>query len=199
MISRRGFFSFLSGIGSAAAMIGSALPAASAELSLPNATPFEPVRVAGRVRWYDALKGYGFVTPDNGGADILLHVTCLRAGGYQTTHEGARIDCLALHRPNGMQVFRILSMEDSAAIEREEPEWDDSDRLEGGGVWEVRWYNRVRGFGFLSNKDSEIVFVNNRTIQQSGISFSEMRPGRSFVVRWKRTEKGKIATNVRRV
>lgn len=182
MISRRGFFSFLSGMGGAVAMIGSALPAASAD----DATPFEPVRVAGRVRWYDALKGYGFVTPDNGGADILLHVTCLRAGGYQTTHEGARIHCLALQRSNGLQVFRILTLE-------------DGDRLEGGGVWEVRQYNRVRGFGFLSNNDSEIVFVNNRTIQQSGISFSEMRPGRSFVVRWKRREKGKIATNVRRV
>ena len=48
--------------------------------------------------------------------DVLLHVTCLRAGGYQTAYEGARVHCQVLKRPRGLQAFRVLSMDESTAI-----------------------------------------------------------------------------------
>ena len=76
----------------------------------------EVFEVVGSIKWFDASKGYGFIVPDNGLADILLHVTCLRAGGYQTAYEGARIHAEVLRRPKGMQAFRILSMDESTAI-----------------------------------------------------------------------------------
>ena len=44
----------------------------------------EVFEIAGTIKWFDVSKGYGFIVPDNGLADVLLHVTCLRAGGYQT-------------------------------------------------------------------------------------------------------------------
>ena len=72
--------------------------------------------MAGSIKWFDASKGYGFIVPDNGLADVLLHVTCLRAGGYQTAYEGARVHCQVLKRPKGLQAFRILSMDESTAI-----------------------------------------------------------------------------------
>src|SRR5512145_1542434 len=71
---------------------------------------------AGTIKWFDASKGYGFIVPDNGLADVLLHVTCLRAGGYQTAYEGARVHCLVLKRPKGMQAYHIVSMDESTAI-----------------------------------------------------------------------------------
>jgi cold shock protein len=52
---------------------------------------------AGTIKWFDASKGYGFIVPDNGLTDVLLHVTCLRAGGYQVAYEGARVHCEVLH------------------------------------------------------------------------------------------------------
>src|SRR6476661_5488363 len=76
----------------------------------------EVFEVAGTIKWFDASKGYGFIVPDNGLPDILLHVTCLRAGGFQTAYEGARLHCEVLRRPKGMQAFRILSMDESSAI-----------------------------------------------------------------------------------
>src|ERR1700726_50386 len=79
-------------------------------------TPVDLIEVGGVIKWFDASKGYGFIVPDNGLADILLHVTCLRAGGYQTAYEGARVHCEVLRRPKGMQAFRILSMDESTAI-----------------------------------------------------------------------------------
>src|SRR4051812_49386315 len=75
-----------------------------------------PVEVTGAVKWVDGSNGYGFVVPDNGLPDVLLHVTCLRRDGFQTAYEGARIVAEVLQRPKGLQVFRILSMDESTAI-----------------------------------------------------------------------------------
>src|SRR3712207_9144517 len=58
--------------------------------SLPE-QPLELVQVSGRIKWFDVAKGFGFIIPDNGMPDVLLHVTCLRRDGYQAANEGARI------------------------------------------------------------------------------------------------------------
>src|SRR6202046_3685825 len=42
------------------------------------------VEISGVIKWFDASKGYGFIVPDNGWPDVLLHVTVLRRDGYQT-------------------------------------------------------------------------------------------------------------------
>src|ERR1700731_1389001 len=70
------------------------------------------VEVTGVIKWFDVSKGYGFIVPDNGMADVLLHVTCLRRDGHQTAYEGARIVCEVLARPKGLQAFRIVSMDE---------------------------------------------------------------------------------------
>jgi cold shock CspA family protein len=72
----------------------------------------EVFEIAGSIKWFDVSKGYGFIVPDNGLADVLLHVTCLRAGGYQTAYEGARVHCQVLKRPRGLQAFRVLWRKD---------------------------------------------------------------------------------------
>ena len=69
--------------------------------------------IAGTIKWFDVGKGYGFIVPDSGDGDILLHVTCLRRDGYQTAYEGARVVCEVLDRPRGLQAFRILSMDEN--------------------------------------------------------------------------------------
>src|SRR6476661_8820683 len=81
-----------------------------------NDPAVEVFEIAGTIKWFDVSKGYGFIVPDNGLADVLLHVTCLRAGGYQTAFEGARVHCQVLKRPRGLQAFRVLSMDESTAI-----------------------------------------------------------------------------------
>jgi len=72
----------------------------------------------GVIKWFDASKGYGFIVPDNGWPDVLLHVTVLRRDGYQTAYEGARLVCECVQRQKGYQAFRILSMDESTAIHR---------------------------------------------------------------------------------
>src|SRR4051795_5247773 len=49
------------------------------------------VEITGVIKWFEASKGSGFIVPDNGWPDVLLHVTVLRRDGYQTAYEGARL------------------------------------------------------------------------------------------------------------
>src|SRR6188508_3598777 len=74
------------------------------------------IEVVGAIKWFDVAKGFGFIVPDDGRPDVLLHVTCLRRDGFQTAYEGARVVCEALARPGGMQAFRIVSMDESTAV-----------------------------------------------------------------------------------
>ena len=79
--------------------------------------PVDLIEITGVIKWFDASKGYGFIVPDGGMADVLLHVTCLRRDGFQTAYEGARIVCEVLDRPKGLQAFRVISMDDSTAVQ----------------------------------------------------------------------------------
>jgi CspA family cold shock protein len=157
----------------------------------------EVTRLTGIIKWFDAVKGYGFITPDDGRPEILLHVTCLRACGYQTAFAGARVDCQVLRRPKGHQAFRILSMDDSTALTSQTYRRHVQVRAESD--WEyatVKWFNRVRGFGFLTcGEDKLQIFVHLETVRRSGLV--ELRPGQIVQVRWGMGSKGCMAAELR--
>ena len=81
--------------------------------------PEESVRISGRVKWFDAGKGYGFIVPDDnsrtGSRDILLHVTSLRHAGRENAAEGSVIVCDVVKRPKGWQVTDIVELDESTA------------------------------------------------------------------------------------
>ena len=74
------------------------------------------VEISGVIKWFDASKGYGFIVPDNGWPDVLLHVTVLRRDGFQTAYEGARLVCECVQRAKGYQAFRILSIDRKSVV-----------------------------------------------------------------------------------
>jgi cold shock protein len=114
------------------------------------------VEVPGVVKWFDASKGYGFVVPDNGMPDILLHIACLRRGGFQIAYEGARVIVEVLQRKRGLQAFRLISMDESSAkLPRASLRPRDSIRPTSGiERAQVKWFDRLRGFGFLTRAPS---------------------------------------------
>jgi CspA family cold shock protein len=83
----------------------------------------EPVRISGRVKWFDSGKGYGFIIPDNGAhtgsQDVLLHMTSLRSAGRDGAPEGSHIVCDVVRRAKGWQVAEIVEIDDSVALKRE--------------------------------------------------------------------------------
>lgn len=47
--------------------------------------------LTGRVKWFDATKGYGFIVPDGGGKDVFVHITAVQKAGYTNLVPGARM------------------------------------------------------------------------------------------------------------
>jgi CspA family cold shock protein len=47
---------------------------------------------AGTVKWFNEQKGYGFITPDDGGKDLFVHHSNIVAEGYRTLREGQRVE-----------------------------------------------------------------------------------------------------------
>ena len=157
------------------------------------------IELSGVIKWFDVAKGYGFIVPDNGLPDILLHVTCMRRDGFQTAYEGARIVVEVLQRPKGLQAFRVLSMDESTAVHPAQmpPPRTHVTVTPTSGLERaiVKWFNRLRGFGFLTRGEgTPDIFVHMETLRRFGMT--ELRPGQYVLVRFGPGSKGMMAAEI---
>jgi CspA family cold shock protein len=65
----------------------------------------------GTVKWFNDAKGFGFVTPDGGGADLFVHFSAIQAQGFKTLQENQRVSFDATTGPKGPQASNIRAAE----------------------------------------------------------------------------------------
>lgn len=164
-------------------------------------------RVTGTVKWFDATRGFGFVVSDSADGDILIHFSVLREHDRRSLPEGAIVECLVAHQERGLQARKILSIDLSQAImpELARAQEGRADRinpaalLDSAGPFElvkVKWFNRLRGYGFVVREDNEDedIFVHMETVRRGGLA--DLIPDQPLRARIADGRKGPLAVEV---
>lgn len=157
------------------------------------------IRIDGLVKWFDVGRGYGFIIPDNGLPDILLHLSCLKRDGFEAPLEGTRVTCEIVARQKGYQCLKVIAVDQSTAIypvERRARTHSDVAPSTGWVRAKVKWFNRARGFGFATEGEGlGDIFVHMEVMRKTAIA--ELIPDQWIYVRYGDGDKGKMATEVR--
>jgi CspA family cold shock protein len=66
-------------------------------------------RITGTVKWFDASRGYGFVTRE-GGTDVFVHQSAIQTEGYRTLAEGQRVEFEVEQGPKGAKASNVVAL-----------------------------------------------------------------------------------------
>ena len=61
----------------------------------------------GTVKWFNDAKGYGFITPDDGGPDVFAHFSAIQGAGFKSLKEGQKVTFEVTQGPKGKQASNI--------------------------------------------------------------------------------------------
>jgi len=171
----------------------------------------EGLQCTGRVKWFDATRGFGFLVSDDCDGDVLVHFSVLKEHGRRSLPEGATVECIAEQQDRGFQARKILSIDLSTALPMParpvQASGERADRralADAAGEYEpveVKWFNRVKGYGFLNRageaETGEDIFVHMETVRQSQII--DLQPGQQLEARIAEGRKGLTAVELREI
>lgn len=65
---------------------------------------------SGTVKWFSSEKGYGFITPDDGGKDLFVHYSGIAGNGYRSLEEGSKVSYDPEAGPKGPKAVNVQSL-----------------------------------------------------------------------------------------
>lgn len=127
-------------------------------------------RVEARVKWFNASKGFGFVTMADGTPDAFLPMAILRRAGYEDVREGSSITCEVGAGAKGPLVVTVISIDASTAVAPgfggDRRVARPSSTLDGA----VKWFEPDKGYGFVSpDGGGKDVFIHITALRRSGL------------------------------
>jgi len=130
-------------------------------------------RVEAKVKWFDAGKGFGFVSVSDGSPDAFLPMSVLRRAGYEEVPEGAAMTCEVSAGAKGPLVTSVLNVDRTTAamssrtgsgFDRRPP--GSSTIVEGA----VKRFEADKGYGFISpDGGGKDVFIHITALRRSGL------------------------------
>ncbi len=172
-----------------------------------DASGIELAPITGRMKWFDSTRGFGFLVSEDIEGDVLVHFSVLREHGRRSLPEGAVIECVPVRLKSGLQAKKILSIDLSSAlpapIRSAIPASDRADRkslADSAGEFEpveVKWFNRVRGYGFVKRpgEDGQDVFVHMETVRIAHLL--DLEPGQMVEAKIASSGRGLTAVELR--
>jgi CspA family cold shock protein len=165
--------------------------------------PISQASARGKVKWFNATKGYGFITLDNGG-DAFCHASALQATGHSDVPPGTTVVCDLADSQRGLQVVSVHSVDTSTA---EAPSrgprpfgggrfgdggghggYGDRGGYGGGGggyrdnnapsapmvEGKIKFFNDQKGFGFvMPDNGSGDIYLHASALRRSGVQMVE--------------------------
>ncbi|GGE26861.1 cold-shock DNA-binding protein family [Gemmobacter megaterium] len=160
----------------------------------------ERFRIQGRVKWFDPVKGFGFIIADEGGPDILLHANVLRNFGQGSVADGAGIEVFVQRTSRGAQAVEIIEIhppEGTGFVLGEDIPPEVASTIADLVIEpaRVKWFDKGKGFGFANVFGRpEDVFVHIEVLRQSG--FADLQPGEAIGLRIVDGKRGRMAAQV---
>ena len=153
------------------------------------------------VKWFDPRKGFGFIIPDEGGSDILLHANVLRNFGQSSVADGSVVEMDVQETERGLQaveVFSITPPEGGGTFTIEMP---DGEVLKNPEDLEleparIKWFDKGKGFGFANVFGSlEDVFIHIEVLRRSGLA--DLQAGEAICLAARDGKRGRMAVLVK--